>query len=145
LLQAVSASDARFRADVVGVLIGVIEPDSLTLQLMSEMLESEGFRTLPLSEVAGAVAIIKEKHPDLLVLEPGGESVGAGWTLLESIRSDEDTRELPVIVCTSDVAGVQKRTPILSGPPETSVLIKPFDPQALVAEIREALARRETE
>jgi DNA-binding response OmpR family regulator len=127
----------------MGVLICVIEPDPLTLRLVAEALESEGFQTLRLSDAAGSLAIIKEEHPDLLVLEPRLETGASGWTLLEAIRSDEDTRALPVIVCTSDVAGARKRAGLLSGPPETPILIKPFDAQALLAKITDVLARRE--
>jgi CheY-like chemotaxis protein len=124
----------------VFALIGILEPDALTLRLIAEMIEGQGFTTLHLSEAAGALAIIKEKRPDLLVLDPTLETQDAGWTLLEAIKSDDDTRELPVIVCTSDVAGVEKRSTLLSRPPETSVLIKPFDPQALITKIKSTLA-----
>jgi DNA-binding response OmpR family regulator len=123
----------------VGVLICVLEPDPLTLRLTGEALESEGFSVLLLSDAAGALSTIKEQRPDLLVLEPRVEPPGAGWTLLETIKTDDHLRELPTIVCTSDVAGVQKRSELLSRPPETSVLIKPFDRQALIAKIRAVL------
>jgi CheY-like chemotaxis protein len=126
--------------NAVPALICIVEPDPLTLRLMAEIIEGEGFTTLHLSEAAGALAVIKEKRPDLLVLDPTLETQDAGWTLLEAIRSDDATRALPVIVCTSDVAGAEKHSTLLAKPPETIVLIKPFDPQALITKIKNTLA-----
>jgi DNA-binding response OmpR family regulator len=124
----------------VAALLCILESDPLTLRLMGEVLETEGFATLRLSAADGALAVIKEKRPDVLVLDTTLETEHAGWTLLETLRSDNDIHETPVLLCTSDVNGVQKRAELLAKPPETSVLIKPFDPQALVTTIRAMLA-----
>src|SRR5438132_374937 len=64
---------------------------------------------------------------------------GNGWTLLESVRSDRDLSAMPVIVCASDPSLIQARSPLLRRPPETSVFLKPFNPEALLKMIRATL------
>ncbi len=111
----------------------------LTLQLIAEELEEAGFATLRLSEAAGSLVVIKENRPDLLVLDTSLETQEIGWRLLESVRSDRDLSAMPVIVCASDPSLIQTRSPLLRRPPETSVFLKPFNPEALLKMIRATL------
>ncbi len=124
---------------LAGELICILEQDPLTLQLIAEELEEAGFATLRLSEAAGSLVVIKENRPDLLVLDTSLETQEIGWTLLESVRSDRDLSAMPVIVCASDPSLIQARSPLLRRPPETSVFLKPFNPEALLKMIRATL------
>ncbi|TMG03427.1 MAG: response regulator [Chloroflexi bacterium] len=124
---------------MAGELICILEQDPLTLQLIAEELEEAGFATLRLSEAAGSLVVIKENRPDLLVLDTSLETQEIGWTLLESVRSDRDLSAMPVIVCASDPSLIQTRSPLLRRPPETSVFLKPFNPEALLKMIRATL------
>jgi CheY-like chemotaxis protein len=125
-----------------GGLVCVLEPDALTLQLISEVLEEEGFATMRLSAAAGALAAIKQHRPDLILLEPQSEG---GWPLLEQIKTDPDPRQIPLIVCTADVKGLQSHDALLTQPPRTTVFVKPFEPKALIASIRAALPAKHVE
>lgn len=124
---------------LAGELICILEQDPLTLQLIAEELEEAGFATLRLSEAAGSLVVIKENRPDLLVLDTSLETQEIGWTLLESVRSDRDLSAMPVIVCASDPSLIHTRSPLLRRPPETSVFLKPFNPEALLKMIRATL------
>jgi DNA-binding response OmpR family regulator len=129
-------------AFVAGELICILEHDQLTLHLLAQELEDADFATLRLSEAAGSLPVMKENRPDLLVLDMGPPLDETGWTLLEGIRSDGGLGKMPVIVCTSDTRAIEKRSALLKGTPESSVLGKPFTPEALLAMIRAMLAAR---
>jgi DNA-binding response OmpR family regulator len=106
---------------------------------MGQVIEAEGFATLRLSEAASSLPVIKKNRPDLLVLDTNLEAEDAGWILLAEVRADHDTRELPVIVCTSEPIAVETHPQLLAGPPKTAVFIEPFIPEMLVAKIRTTL------
>lgn len=119
----------------MGHLICILEREPLTARLMSELLDSEGFTTFVLADAAGALDAITERGAELLVLDTDLGSPGTGWALLKAIKADNGRRDVPVIICTSDVAGTKTRAGLLAEPPETRVFIKPFVPQALISAI----------
>lgn len=88
---------------------------------------------------AALSALAEEALPDVLLLDvmmPGID----GPTLLDRLREDSRTRDLPVIFLTarardSDIAGYRARG-------ATGIIVKPFDPLTLAATVRGILTQR---
>lgn len=111
------------------------------LELFTTLLEAEGYRvttdrfTIELGEM---MQRIRDLHPDLLVLDfmIGRES--QGWQLLQLVRMDRETRDIPAVVCTAAVAVVTDLQPHLDEM-GVAVVLKPFDIDHLLGVIDERL------
>ncbi|HET8631477.1 MAG TPA: response regulator [Thermomicrobiales bacterium] len=120
-------------------LIAVMNDDTAFLDLMHELLTGEGYRCFICKESDRVYATIKERRPDLVILDIRMGSPEAGWTALEILRLDPATAHIPVIVCSAD-------TPFLHAKEEAlralrcDILEKPFDLDMLLAKIAGVLA-----
>lgn len=121
--------------------IALINDDTTFLELMRELLEAqEGYDVMICKEGQGAYQFVKAHRPDLVLLDirMGGEEIG--WTIMELLTLDPDTRPIPMIVCSAAVRQLHEHEPILNKY-HISVLPKPFDLDALLDKVREGLAR----
>ena len=111
------------------ILAGDDSPE--ILELFRDLREAEGYRV---SLSAGALSLdqVKRVDPDLVILDHMiGEGEGSGWQLLQELRRDPETADLPVVVCTGAVHRVRENEALLEqlGVP---VVLKPFDIDRLV-------------
>jgi CheY-like chemotaxis protein len=110
------------------------------LQLMEELLVDEGYE-VSLSEYgATARETAKRLGPDLLILDVRLPDMD-GFEVLNMLRLDPETRDIPVLLCTAAVRDVQAQEPLLHerGIP---VLFKPFDLDELLRTIEEILGQK---
>ena len=126
--------------------IAVVNNDTAFLELMGELLGGEGYRTLICKEGDKAYALVKERQPDLVVLDIRLDHPESGWTILELLRLDPATARIPVIVCSADGRFLREKAAALADL-DCDVLEKPFDLDMLLAKVAAALAagRGETE
>ncbi|MDP1545366.1 MAG: response regulator [Anaerolineales bacterium] len=85
-------------ADGSNNLILAIDDDSQVISLYERYLNSQGYRVVPLTDPAKAVETVRQLKPFAVTLDimmPGID----GWTVLEALKSDPETRSTPVIVC----------------------------------------------
>jgi CheY-like chemotaxis protein len=121
--------------------IALINDDTIFLELMRDLLQGmEGHEVLLCKEGDRAYAFVKEHRPDLIVLDirMGGEEVG--WTLLELLTLDPDTRPIPLIACSAAIRELQDHEPLLQRL-GVDVLPKPFDLEILIEKVQAAVAR----
>jgi CheY-like chemotaxis protein len=121
--------------------IALINDDTAFLDLMHDLLQgTEGYEVFICKEGDQAYHFVKERQPDLVLLDirMGGEEMG--WTLLELLTLDPETRPIPLIVCSAAIRELQEHEPLLSKY-GVDVLAKPFDLDALLDKIRSGLAR----
>lgn len=79
-------------------VILAIDDDSQVIGLYERYLTPQGYRVIPLTEPAKAVERAQQLTPFAITLDimmPGID----GWAVLESLKSDPITRNIPVIVC----------------------------------------------
>ena len=115
----------------------VVEDDPAIRFLLERTLESEGYGVSAIADGTEVAKALEESNPVLVLLDlmmPGVD----GFSVLEQIRADESTRQLPVLVLTA-----------LDDPSSTwkgwtagcdYYITKPFDTEALLFIIRKLTA-----
>lgn len=89
--------DGRLQTTTLRTLLVCQEQDS-TIPRVVEMLESHGFRVLQCGE-ADVAARVSEAQPDAIVLDLSANR-GHGWQIIESLKSEPETRNVPIVVAT---------------------------------------------
>jgi len=109
-------------------------PDAL--EVWGLYLRGAGFEVLLASDGPGAFADIVREKPDVVVmdLELPGQS---GFDVARAVKARQDTRGIPLIAATGYSLTSQLDLARASG--FDSVIVKPCEPQALLAEIRRVL------
>ncbi len=108
------------------------------LDLVKELLEDDGYRVTTRSRDAVGVDDIVDLHPDLIVLDYMWSSSDADWSLLNLLRIDRRTRDIPVVLCTAAVRQVREMEAHLDAM-GVRVVLKPFDIDHLIDTVRQAL------
>lgn len=120
--------------------IFVMNDTPAILDLFKELLEEEGYQvTLDRFEataIAQKVTDIKQAKPDLVILDYIIGAEGLGWQLLQLMKMERATRDIPVIVCTGAVRQVEELQTHLDAM-GVAVVLKPFDIDHLLAKIAE--------
>lgn len=106
--------------------ITVINDDTAFLQLMYELLTDEGYETKIYRETTAIHATLRQEQPDLVIIDIRMEQPSTGWQVLEMLRLDPVTSDIPVIVCSADINDLRAKAELLerSG---YGALAKPFD------------------
>ena len=118
--------------------IAVINDDTAFLQLMLDLLSDVGYEVVLHKEGAAAHTQVREESPDLIILDVRLEQPDAGWMVLEMIRLDPATTNIPVIVCSADTMQLESKQELLEQQ-NCRTLEKPFDLDALVAMVTEMI------
>lgn len=118
--------------------IAVVDDDTAFLDLMSDLLSDEGYTTRVWKSAHGAFAAVRDLQPDLVILDIRLEHPEAGWNVLELLKLDPATTDIPVIVCSADTAFLKQKGDWFEKKGYFS-LEKPFDLNDLLATIEAAL------
>jgi CheY-like chemotaxis protein len=121
-----------------GPLIAVINDDSVFLTVIQDLLEGEGFRAVVWAGGDGAVELIKRERPALLIADLRMEKVDTGLAVLQMLRLDATTRNLPVILCSADGAWMTANAEHMRAK-GYALLAKPFDLEELLALVAAAV------
>jgi len=119
-------------------LIFIIEDEPDIARLIKLYVEKEGYRTAHFSNGAQGLQEIRNKIPDLLVLDlmlPGTD----GLEICKKLRSAPETRQLPILMVTAKGEELDKVLGLELGADD--YLTKPFSPRELTARVK-ALLRR---
>lgn len=116
----------------------VVNDTQEILDLFEEILVEEGYRVSLYSFAINNLNEVVELQPDLVVLDfmIGGEE--HGWQLLQKMKMDRRTAEIPVVVCTAALTLARE----LEGHLRTKnvgLVLKPFDIDELVSEVHKYL------
>lgn len=117
----------------------VVEDEPAIQELIAVNLAHAGHRVLRARDAEGALEIIRGALPDLLVIDwmlPGM----SGVALARRLRSEERTRDLPIILLTARGSEADKVIGLEAGADD--YVTKPFSPRELVARIKAVLRRR---
>lgn len=113
--------------------IVVVEDDLATLEMMQDILASEGYRVLTCTNGAALSAVLQDL-PDLIILDvllPGTD----GLELCRQLKADTRTRHVPVIL----YSALRIDTEEVEASGTNSFLWKPFQLEELLALVQQAL------
>lgn len=121
-------------------LVLVVNDTQEILDRFQEILEEEGYSVVLSSYGFKEVAGIQEIVPDLIMLDflMGGEE--QGWQLLQKIKMNRETSNLPIIVCTAALRLAKELEGHLTAK-GVGLVLKPFDIDDLLHEVGKALNR----
>lgn len=117
----------------------VIEDEPAIQELLAVNLRHGGFEVVCASTAGEGAAAIRAALPDLLILDwmlPDQ----SGVSLARKLRTEERTRDLPIIMLTARVAEENRVEGLDAGADD--YVTKPFSPKELVARVRAVLRRR---
>ena len=117
----------------------VVEDEPSIQELIAACLQHAGHRALRANSAEEAVRLVNETLPDVVLLDwmlPGM----SGIQYAQRLRTDERTRELPIIMLTARSEEHDKVAGLDAGADD--YLTKPFSPRELMARIKAVLRRR---
>lgn len=120
----------------------VVDDRANLLTLLRMLLEGEEYQVSVLQEGQGAVERIASEQPDLVILDLKLADA-SGTDILESLRAQMSTAEIPVIVYTAAVLEAETVNDLIASNPtrfqNVSVLQKPFDLDTLLERVQQVL------
>lgn len=115
--------------------IVVVNHDDLLLDLLTSLLEDEGYDVETFVSATEAYQAIRETQPDLLILDVQLENPQPNWTVLDIVRLDPVTTLIPAIVSATDEQFLRSKEATLRRH-HTEVLPKPFNLDELLEKIQ---------
>ncbi len=119
-------------------LVLIVEDDPSLIELLRYNLEDAGFSTLIESDGEDAISAIKERSPDIIVLDWMIPNL-SGIDVCRRVRAMPEHGKLPIIMLTARSEETDKILGLDAGADD--YMVKPFSPKELVARIN-ALLRR---
>ncbi len=115
----------------------IVEDEDDIAVLLRKRLRSEGYEATRVPDALQAMQLIQQSRPDLVILDlmlPAG----GGLSVLERMRTSVFAQDTPVIVLTGMQDPAHKEKVLEHG--VEAFLQKPYDPEALLSEIRRVLS-----
>jgi len=119
----------------------VVDDSDMELWLMRSVFDPSGYDVLLAENVLEALPLARAMRPDLIICDvmmPGG----SGFDMLDAVRADPMLSESAVVLITSEDLGPAERERALTGG-ALRLIVRPIEPQALLAEIEECLVSME--
>lgn len=116
----------------------VIDDEKDIVTLLRYHLEKAGFRCVEGMDGTSALRLIREHHPDLLILDlmlPGMD----GLEICRQLRQDAATARMPILMLTAKAEEVDRVVGLEMGADD--YVVKPFSPRELIARVRAILRR----
>jgi len=113
--------------------VAVVDDSREFIDFVKGVLEPEGYEVISVLGSLRAREIIRESKPDLILLDimmPGR----SGWELLDILKLDPQTQEIPIIITTAMRAFTARQKDKIR-----DVLRKPFDIGVLVEKVKAAI------
>lgn len=122
-------------------LVLVAEDDPVTRELIVYKLASEGYDLVAAEDGTSALAMARERVPDIAVLDVHMPGM-SGFDVCHMLHANEDLARIPVIMLTANAQEADLATGVELG--AVDYVPKPFSPRDLVSRIQTALARAGT-
>ncbi|WP_448213781.1 phosphate regulon transcriptional regulator PhoB [Colwellia sp. MEBiC06753] len=116
----------------------VVEDEAPIREMITFVLEQNGFNAVEANDIDQAMTKVVEPYPDLVLLDwmlPGG----TGVKLAKTLKQNEYTRNIPIIMLTARADEEDKVKGFDAGVDD--YVTKPFSPKELIARIKAVIRR----
>jgi CheY-like chemotaxis protein len=122
--------------------IVVIDDDPVFLELMHDLLGSgEGYDVHSSRRWLESFDLIKDLHPNPVILDLVMGREQHGWDVLDRMQDDPSTIRIPIILCSASAHALEQQLPRrLCETSSIATIPKPFDIEDLLQTIRRLLA-----
>lgn len=120
-----------------------IEDEPEMIDLIRLILERKGFEVSGASGGEEGIQMVKRDKPDLVLLDLMMPFVD-GWEVYQQMKSDEATKNIPVIVITAKAQSIDKVLGLHIAKVD-DYIAKPFRPKDLVSSVERVLAKKAEE
>jgi CheY-like chemotaxis protein len=118
----------------------VINDNPEFLEMIEDLLEDEGYAVSVFAKSQGAIERVREARPDVVVLDVMFGHSAEGWALLDMIKLEPSTKDIPILVCSAATKEVREIAPSLDAK-GISYLEKPFELNDFVERLNRLLGR----
>lgn len=140
--RAGSSPDSAGKKDGSAIKILSVDDSSVVRKLVSMILTAEGFKVITASDGLDGINKAREIMPDLILLDFVMPRMN-GFQVCRLLQKDEQLKHIPVILVTSK--GDKVGDKFVSELGATDYITKPFQPEELIAKIRQTLESRNTQ
>lgn len=113
-----------------------VDDDKHIADLLKVVLEGEGHKVVPLYSGQEALEKLKQMKPDLILLDVQMPKMN-GWQVLEAIKQDESTKDIPVAMLTGTESELDKEAMKAKGVED--YILKPFVHDDLLSRVKKML------
>lgn len=107
-------------------------------QMVRITLSTQGWTIVEADNGTTALQLAKSEHPDLILLDVDMGSGPNGFDVCRSLKADESTKDIPVVMLTAHDSESDRAVGFAAG--AAQYLTKPFGPLELIDTIRAILA-----
>jgi len=118
----------------------VVEDNLKASELLTTILEAEGYSVLRAYDGAEAIEAARRAHPDLVILDLMLPQV-SGFEVARALRETQHTADIPIVVLSAKDLNAEEHE-ILNGVECIIINKSSFKPNALLDEVRRALRKR---
>jgi DNA-binding response OmpR family regulator len=116
----------------------IVDDEEDVLDLLQLVFETSGFEVRRAATGKSAVSSAYEKPPDVVLLDVMMPEMD-GWQVLRTLKADERTRHIPVVMLSARAERRDKMIGLQEG--AEGYIAKPFSPAEVVREVQSFLER----
>ena len=121
------------------ITVLVVDDDPVIVRLLQVNFEMEGYTVLTAADGAEAIDQVRAGRPDVVVCDIMMPKLN-GLEVVERLRADEDTADVPVILLSAKAQTSEIQRGIDIG--AADYVTKPFDPLELIERVQQVLDKR---
>ena len=112
----------------------IVEDNEMNRDMLSRRLERKGYDVVMAEDGKKGVDMSKSENPDLILMDLS-LPIMDGWEATSTIKEDEETKSIPIIVLTAHAMAGDREKALEAGADEYDT--KPIDFKRLLGKIKE--------
>jgi len=112
----------------------IVEDNEMNRDMLSRRLERKGFEVVMAEDGAKGVDMSKSENPDLILMDLS-LPIMDGWEATSTIKADDFTKNIPIIVLTAHAMAGDREKALEAGADEYDT--KPIDFKRLLGKIKD--------